>query len=405
MTPVRTRQQRLFALGLVILILTGGFFLARFILFSKSRPEREKPRKMQTLVQVMKVHRQTVPVNLQALGTVLSSRTLEIKPSVPGTLSMVSDRLIPGETFEKGELLVKLDPRDYDLALEQNKNELEKATMALRIEEGNQAVARREYDLIKKYARDTADKVSQDLALRGPQLAQAKATEAAARSSYKLALLNLERTRVVAPFNCVVLDNNATIGAQVSTQTTLATLAGTDRFWIRVSIPREEVQRITLPGNTEQDRDVLVANLHDTPGTPPWKGRILKLLRDVDPQGLMARLLIEVPHPTNPTAEQTPLLLGSIVQVTLPGKSLADTFVLPRSALRSDSTVLVATTGQTLDIRSVQVAWQHNDEVYISKGLREGEQIITSPVAVPVPGMALRINTVQQSSSTEQGVR
>ncbi len=404
-TPVRSGAQRLLALGLVLLILTVGVFLARFILFSKAKPERETPRKARTPVQVMEVHRQTVPIRLQALGTVVSSSTLEIKPSVSGTISAVNDALIPGGFFQKGALLVELDPRDYQLALEQSRNELERAAMDLRIEEGNQAVARREYDLIKKYSRDTADSVSQDLALRGPQLAQAKAAEAAAGSAYKLAQLNLERTRVTAPFNCVVLEKNVAVGAQVSTQTTLAALAATDRFWVRVSIPREDVARIALPGESEDEAQVLIANLHDTPEIPKWTGRILKLLRDVDPQGLMSRLLIEVPHPTRQDSGQSPLLLGSMVQVSIAGKSLANAFVLPRSALRNDDNVLVATPGRTLDIRPVQVLWQHSEEAYIGKGLKQGELVITSPVAAPVPGMPLRLNTEETTAETEQAPR
>ena len=398
-TPKRTTGQRLLALGLVALICAGGLVMAQKIIKSKPKANRKPPLKMQTVVQAIPVHQATFPRQLETLGTVLSARTLALKPALTGTVEAVHPNLVPGGILQKGETVLQLDSRDYQLTYQRNRNNLEKAVMDLRLEQGNQSVARREYELISEFSGVNVKDAPIDLALRKPQLAQAKAAKAAAETDVAMAKLNLDRTQLLSPFNAVVLDTNVEVGAQVNSQTTIATLAGTDVFWVRATLAQKELMHILLPEDKEHGSAVKITTISDQENTAYWQGKIIHLLGDVDPKGLMARVLIEIAKPTDRSTSKVPLLLGSVVRATITGIPLENCFQVPRSAVRPDQSLLIATKENTLEIRQVSVIWQNKDQAYIDSGLRDGDLVVISQVAAPIAGMDITL-TVPNSPTT-----
>lgn len=390
-TPTRTRAQRLLAVALITAIIFGGLFLARVITASKPKAERKQRPRMQALVQVQKVTPTDITMEIEAMGTVLAARELDLKPQIGGRVLEINPALVPGGMIAQGETVLTIDPSDFQLDLERSRYNLERAVMDLRLEEGSQAVAKREYQLIKEYSGTSIAEAPQDLALRKPQLAKAKALRAAAQADFDQATLNLERTTLKAPFNAIVLEKRVSPGAQVNSQTTVATLAGIDRFWVRVSLPQNDLQRIDIPTPKKTGPPVQLSSLTAPAGSTPWQGQMIRLLSDVDPRGLMARLLVEVERPYELQQGQPPLLLGSMVKARITGKKLSQVFMVPRSAVRADSTVLLASPDNTLIIRPVVITWQNRDQAFIDQGLSGGELIITSAMAAPIEGMPLQI--------------
>lgn len=391
-TPKRTRGQRLLALGLVVLICAGGLVMAQQIIKSKPKAERKPPAKMQTVVKAIPVQQATFPRRIETLGTVLSANTLALKPAIAGTVEDVHPNLVPGGILQKGDTVLQLDSRDYKLTYQRRRNDLEKAVMDLRLEQGNQSVARREYELISEFSGVNLKDAPIDLALRKPQLAQAKAAKAAAETDVAMAKLNLDRTQLLCPFNAIVLDTNVEVGAQVSSQTTIATLAGTDVFWVRATLAQQELANILLPEDEKYGSPVKITAISDQEAAAYWQGKIIRLLGDVDPKGLMARVLIEVAQPTDRSTGKIPLLLGSVVRTTITGTPLKNCFQIPRSAVRPDQSVLIATKENTLEIRPVSVIWQNQEQAYIDHGLHDGDLVITSTVAAPIQGMHISVS-------------
>jgi multidrug efflux pump subunit AcrA (membrane-fusion protein) len=202
-------------------------------------------------------------------------------------------------------------------------------------------------------------------------------------------LLNLERTELVAPFNATVIDKDVEIGSQISSQSTVATLVGADTYWVRISIPHRDLSLIHLPWQDQTGSNAVITNISQSYGAELWQGMIIKVLPDVDPQGLMARILVAVDKPLIPQEGTLPLLLGSVVNVRIEGKAIEDCFAIPRETLRPDNTVLIASPDGTLDIRPVSVAWQNDEFAYVTGGLFDQEQLIVSNVAAPIQGMPL----------------
>ncbi len=357
---------------------------------------------MKTVVQLQRVRTADLTLDVQAMGTVIAARQLAIKSRVAGRVMEVNPKLFPGSLLRKDDLILRLDEEDYKLALERSRNNLKKADMDLRLEQGNQAVAKREYELIREYSSASLKDAPMDLALRKPQLAKARAARDVARTDVRQAELNLSRTVLRTPFNAVVLEKNVTVGTELSPQTAAAVLAGTDEYWVRVTVPRRELVNILLPDAANEPVPVMVQPVPDTDQSQ-WQGTILRLLPDVDPQGLMARLLISVPNPLEQNSEEkktaTPLLLGSMVRVVLPGKTISSAFAVPRNAVLPDNTVLLADTNDTLEIRAVTVAAMNDEHAFITAGLEDGERLIISPLAAPIAGMDLSLPGSRKAGS------
>ncbi len=388
--PKKSRRQTLLAIVSVLLLIGGGFIMARYLLQSKPTAKRKTPKTLKTAVQIKQLYPVDITHKIEAMGTVLAAEELALKPWISGRVESIHPALTPGGHLEKGEVVLELNRDDFKLALEQSRNALENARMDLRLEEGSQAVAKREYELIKEYSNTPIKEAPIDLALRKPQLAKAKAAEAAGQTEVERAELDLARTSLKTPFNAVVLKKEVAVGSQVSPQTVVAVLAGSESFHIRVSIPRRDLDQILLPTGNDQPSEVEITPLTATGQNTVYRGRLLRILNDVDPNGLMPRLLVEVKNPLQQHPDQ-PLLLGSVVKVILPGKTTRNSFAVPRTAVRTGNTVLLADDDNRLEIRKVESSWQDSEFIYVTKGLQPGERIILSPVAAPVTGMALTI--------------
>ena len=123
----------------------------------------------------------------------------------------------------------------------------------------------------------------------------------------------------------------------------------------------------------------------------PYQGKIINLLSDIDPDGLMARLVIAIDDPMGLKSKREPLLLGSFIRAEVEGKTIVNVFQVPRSALKENNKVMIATTDALLHIQPVSVLWRNTELVFIDKGLEGGDRIIVSNVPAPIEGMPLEI--------------
>jgi len=387
--PKRSLGQRLGAVALILLIFFVAIIIARQLIATKPMAKNKRPPKIQTLVQVQPLKQTDVQLTIEAMGTVIPARKVDLKPQVSGSVVSINPKLIPGGLVQAGETLVLLDDSDYQLAMVAARAGVKKAEMDLKLEKGSQAVARREYQFVKEMTATVPPPDQKELALRGPQLVKVRAALDMARVELKKAQLNLERTRLQAPFNAVVLSKDTEVGALVSSQVKVATLVGTDTFWVELTLPQNSLQWLQL-SNPEKSPSV---TLFDATGARAerYQGRIVRLLSDIEPNGLQARILVAIDDPMGLESSWPQLLLGSFVRAEIQGRVLQKIFRLPRTSLLPGNTVLLASSQNTLIIRHVKSVWQDSHWVYITEGLHDGERLITSPVASPVEGMILNV--------------
>jgi RND family efflux transporter MFP subunit len=366
--------------ALAILVL--GVFIAVVLVESRPMPKQESKLSQGTLVEVMEARPQRQMINVDAMGTVIPSRELDLAPEVSGRIVEINPNLVPGGFLKAGEVIARIDPRDYEAAIKQAEARVEDARLALELEQGRQVVAKREWSVV--HPTTESSDTSSRLALREPHL-----------DSAKQAQLNLARTTITAPFNATVKQESVEIGELVMQQMPLATLVGTDSYWVQVSVPVNQLHWIDTPD--EQGRGGAWAAIKHRTGPETAierEGNVVRLLSDLEPDGRMARLLIEVKDPLGLNSEnrnQTlPFLIGAYVNVEIEGREVENAYVIPRAAIREGDRVWVMDKDDRLSVREVEIIWRRKDDVLIANDLKPGEQIVTSRIPTPIPGMQLR---------------
>jgi RND family efflux transporter MFP subunit len=384
------RRHRLRTIGIFVGVVALGIGI--FILLLKTKPEPKKQAKetQPTVVDVEVVAEESRPVTVVAMGTVVPARQVTVSPEVSGRLVFQSPSLVPGGRFAKGQVLAQIDPRVYDLAVREQRAAVAQAGMSLAQERSLKQVADREWSLIADEVQPTEE--GRKLARREIQLEVAHAAADAARSQLELAKLKRERTALRAPFNAVVVEKMVDAGQVVTPGTPVATLADSDCYWVRVSLPADELKWVRIPGvnATEGSPATVEVKLGGTE-VVEHKGTVVQLYPDLDPKGMMARILVEVRQPLGKTAG-LPLLLGSFATVRIRGAALERVASIPRGALHDNERVWVMGEEDTLEIRAVEVVWGEAERVFVAGDLEPGERAVVSRIAVPVVGMALRLN-------------
>jgi RND family efflux transporter MFP subunit len=397
-------------LGIIlpIAVLGGGIWVCVYFIRTAPKAEQEAPLREAQLVDVEVVRRGDHQVVVKAMGTVVPAKRITLQPRVSGQLTEVSDKFIPGGLFDSGETIVKVDSEDYDLVVKQQAANVVKAKHDLKIEQGQQVIARREFELIGKTT--PAGSVDRDLILRKPQLELANASVKSAQAALDKAMLDQKRTTITAPFNAVILDKQQVdLGSQVSPVTQIAMLASTDEFYVLASVPISSLKWIGLSESRKllEGSEVRIFNKTSWAKGDKRIGRIVGLLSTLETEGRLARVLVSVKDPLclkprDPKLPRLPkLLVGMYVSLEADGIEEKNVIRIKRTSLRDDNTVWVYRKDNTLGIRKVQVVRRARDEVYIGDGLKDGERIVTSDLAVRVSGTALKIDAPVSQTGDE----
>jgi RND family efflux transporter MFP subunit len=376
-----------------LVVIAIGVFVAWVLFVTRPRPEKAEAPVVPTRVQIEPVVLEDRPIRVSAMGTVIAAQQVELRPQVSGRVVGYHPQLMPGGLVEAGETLVRIDARDYRLALEDAEAALEKARFDAELERGRQKVARREFELLRS-DKERLGEEEYALALRKPHLRNVEAALEAAESRVQRARLEIARTTVEAPFNAIVQSESVDVGQLVNNQTTLASLVGTDAFWVQVSVPVSALEWIRADPADGSSVEVRHARGRAAPIVKP--GRAVRLLGDLDPRGRMARLLVRVDDPLDldrPPDARQPLLLGAYVRATIEGRSADRVAVIPRVALREGDRVWLMNEDDVLEIRPVSTTFRGRDEVYVASGLEEGDRVVVSRIAAPVPGMTLKLQS------------
>lgn len=383
----------LFGVVIPVAILGAGGYGAYYLLETAPQAQREEgsngeiPAQLVEATQLTAVNEQIV---VEAMGLVSAARTVSLQPQVEGEIVEIHPNLERGGYIARGETAIRISPRDYELALKQAKADVAQMESALDLEMGQQEIARKEFELLGE---DTP-KSQASLVLRQPQLESAKADLERARAAVEAAELDLERTTIKAPMNALVQSELAEVGGIARTGNTIASLVGTDRFWVELSVPVDNLRWIELPGPDGTGGSLV--RIYDKAAWGPdsyRQGRVVRYAASLDETSRMATLVVAVEDPLamQPMNSDKPkLLLGSYVTGMIYGSEVPDAITVAREHLREDNTVWVMDRDDKLEIRQVNVLWRGKTEVIVSAGLQHGERIVTSKLSAPVDGMRLR---------------
>jgi RND family efflux transporter MFP subunit len=374
-----------------VFIIIGAIAIYHYQIRTSPRLKRKKPPPQARLVRVIPIQQDDCKTKVIADGIVIPAQQVALRPQVMGQIVDISPDFVPGGIVHAGQKLIEIDHRDYEILVRQRESDVAKAVEALKVEEGNQAVAKQEYELLGEIISEE----DRELVLREPQLASARAAKESAQSALKKAQLDLARCDISAPFNAIVQEKHVDFGATVSASSNLVTLIGTDEAWVEVKVWISQLKWLTIPRtNGDLGSRVTIHNDLAWGAGKSRTGRVLCLIGELETQGRMARLLVAIDDPfcLEPQNRDLPqLLMGSYVSAEIEGRTLESVYPVRRSHFRDNNTVWILNDANQLDIRSVEVAFMDSDQVYVNEGLQGNEKLVVTDIAAPVEGMPLRI--------------
>jgi len=375
---------------LPLIALVCGIAITFYLLETKPKamPGKRLPTAM--LVDVQPVVSGPQPIILEAMGEIIPARQVEIKPRVSGEIIQVSNEFVPGGFFSANQSMLTIDRTDYDLIVRQLESEVAKTESDLVLEMGNQRIAQRELTLLGE---DVSNE-EKALILREPQLEKLNATKTYAEARLAQAKLNLARTEIVAPFNGIITSRMVDTGAKISESTVLATLVGTDAFWLQLTLPAEQLQWVKIPSTSDEEGSLVKIFSQGSTGDKHRMGQVIRLSAALEAQGRMAQLLVRVDDPLclKPENRDKPkLLLGSYVRSEIEGVTIASGIRLDRSNIHEGNSVWLMADNGLLDIRPVEILFRGRDYVIVDGGMKEAERIVTSALSSPVAGTPLRL--------------
>jgi len=359
------------------------------------------------IVDTIELAKSAEQVMLHITGTVTPSREITLQPRVPGEITWIDPRFIPGGRFNKGEVLLKIDHADYQIAVTNRIAGLAQAELDLKTEQGLQDIASYEWSVLQKMdeKKEFSD-LELELSLRKPHLLLTQSNLRAAQAQVQQAQLNLDRATVRAPFNCALRSRNVNVGSLVSTQTALADLSGTDSVWVMATLPVSSLQWIKAADETgNRGSRAIVSSVPGIDLNAEWEGHVLRKMVDLEDAGKQAQMIVELSDPNRPLSGKGTILLGSYVRLTLEGAVIEDVYKIPSACLHGGGEIWIMSSDSRLDVRSVETKWAGREYAFLCAGVEQGEKLIVSDLGTPIHDMLLQEMPDKNADSKSPEIR
>lgn len=390
---------------LPVLLLGAGGLATRALILSFETPEAP-PREVEPpLVRVVPARLETMRLIVQAEGTVAPRTESQLVAEVSGRVVEVSPSLAAGGFFEADDVLLRIERREYELAITRARAAIEQAKLRLTTERETATVARREWEELGKGE-------PSPLLFREPQIAEVQASLAAAEAGLRQAQYDLERTVILAPFAGRVRSKQVDVGQYVQRGMAVATLYSVDVAEVRLPIPNAELEYCNLPlayrdGTATADGPAVRLTARFAGRDHVWRGRIVRTEGEIDARTRMVNAIAQVadPYARGSSTGRPPLAVGMFVQAEIDGRVVRDVVALPRTALRSDSTVFVIDSADRLRFREVDVLRRQRERVLVRAGLEDGERVCVSTLETAVNGMQVQVTDAPDSEAGQAASR
>ena len=332
----------------------------------------------------------TFPVVVRSQGVVQPRTQTTLLPEVTAKILEVSPNFKAGGFFEKDEILLRLDPVDYETAVVVAKAAVAQAEAVLAEEQAKADQALESWKALGRTGEPSA------LLLRRPQVIKAQADAAAAKAEVLKAERDLERTTIRAPYAGQVLEQLVDVGQLVSTGTQMAKLFAVDYVEIRLPLPEREMRFLALPehyrGGSASAASAAVRLRAVVNGKPAyWQGRLVRVEGAMDTS---TRQVVAVAQVDDPYAQRSdgapPLKIGQFVEADIAGETLREVFIIPRSAVRAGNEIILISPQNTLRRLTVEPLVGDEKQIVVAanlpKSLKEGDVLCTTPIPFPADG-------------------
>ncbi|ARN74909.1 efflux RND transporter periplasmic adaptor subunit [Oceanicoccus sagamiensis] len=315
---------------------------------------------------------------------------------VAGRITSVAKDFKAGGFFHKGDIILGIDQRDYLANLKRAEAAVASAKSNLASEKGRAEVAYQ--DWVKYKSSVQRSEAANDLALRKPQLEDARAKLESAIADLDNARDQLDRTTIRAPYDGLVRSKQVDIGQYVNVGSALAETFAIDFAELRMALPENKLHYLELPTLADRELGVhpkvdLYAEIGGT--VRHWQGKVMRTEGVFDERSRVLFAVAEIDDPYGINSDHPEeLRIGTFVDANIEGRLITGLITLPRHLLRAGNYVWVIDEQQRLQNRKVNILRTEGTEIYITQGLKEGELISLSNIVGAIPGTEVRISTV-----------
>jgi len=406
------------------------------LIMLKSEPETMDLPEASRAVRIIEAPRVTVIPTLTGTGNVKPGQTWTAVAQVSGVIIDINPRFKKGEVLNKGDVVLIIDPSDYELAIEQANTNIEatqtqiadidvKETTTrklLKIEEKALALNKKELERKKKilakgvisksdYEKEERNVLTQQQGVESQRNAlnlypserqRLKAELLRLESQLAAATLDLERTIITMPLTGRIAEANVEINQFVSRSEILAVVDGNQTAEVEVQIPMRRMSGLL---RSEQQLDLSQANMMNITDqlglsaqvflrhsglSVEWPARVTRFSDTLDPKTRTIGVTVEVlsPYAMVQPGVRPPLIKGMFVDVELKGRPRPDSLVVPIAAL-NNGVVYVVGQDNRLEIRPIETGMIGSEYAVIDSGLAENERIVVSDLIPAIKGMLL----------------
>ncbi len=344
----------------------------------RKRPRFERP----VIVETMTVSEQDFQVYIETYGNIEAKTSGDLVSQVSGIIIEVSPKLESGRGFLKGDVLAKVDDKDYRIETTIAQAELANAQLALEQEKALAEQAKRDWNKINP------NKQASSLVLRKPQVASAQAKLDAAKARLAKAKLALTRTNIVAPYDGKVIEKVADLGQLVSPNAPIAKILSSSSLEVRLPVPANKVQ--FLPAFTGEQKVELIADFGGF--SQSWLASLDRADSVIDQTSRQWFVTAKI---DGALIEKDPLLkVGQFVNARINGKQIDKAVIIPSRYIYDNQMVYLFNQGK-LERRNVTIAWQGSEQSLIESGIQAGEQLIMTQLNFVADGAKLQLKGVK----------
>ncbi|WP_420617434.1 efflux RND transporter periplasmic adaptor subunit [Candidatus Palauibacter sp.] len=378
-------------------IVLGVGVLGFAILFGmRAAPAEVEPPRVIPTVSTVPARVTQGAIKVRGGGTVRPSAEVTIAPQVGGRVIWTAPALVSGGRFLENESLLRVDPADYENAVEAAEADVAQREVALLEAEENARLALDEWRRLAE--RENLDPTPPNaLVTRQPQLDAAAAALRSARARLEDARLALERTWIRAPFNGIVREETVDLGQFVAAGQTVGRLYATDAVEIVVPLSDNEaalIERLWSARAGDAATRIPVEIVSEYGGTEyAWSGYVDRAEAALDEQTRTVDVVVTVPEPFTPPeddAGRPPLLIGSYATVDIEGTSFEEYAVVPAAAVRDGDVLWTVADDTLLVMTPVEPVQEVDDEAVVLGPIPDGTPVIVSMLLFVTDGMTVR---------------
>jgi len=383
-----------------IVLIVFSIIIVAILAITAEKPSKKPPEISAPLVQVLALESTDITFIIASQGTVMPSTETQLTSEVSGVIIDVDDKFKVGGFFKKGQTLLVIDDINYQTAVLQAQSQVDGAKATL-IEEQAKSDQKKEEWLLSGQPLEQAP----ILAIRIPQLQQAKASLKAAQANLLDAKIKLDRTIIKAPYDALVKTKNVDIGQYVSMGSVLTAIYAVDYAEVRLPIKQKDILFLNLPRVNKPQQAPAKVDVSFQLGNAMFSlaSKLTRYEGEVDPASRVHYVIaqIEDPYQIKQAKNSPELRMGMYVNAKVFGKTMTAMTAIPRSSVYGKNTIYLVDNENKLNIQTINVFRTDTEFVYTQDIIASNLQLVTTKLATPVKGMLLRLNTDETVKNTE----